>query len=103
MSKDHVLLDKRVTCHDDPSTDQLGFVHTQVIPDWFLKQLRDEKLDSLHTPTGNFDRMACIPVVVADQLLREFKHDINLEPIQKTLSLLRRLGLDVFITSNKAL
>ncbi len=92
--------DKTVTFHDDPMTDQLGFVHTQHIPDDFVAALKRDKMDSARAPTGDFYRVASIPVSVVEDLLLK-GYDVHKEPVRDTIRMLKLFGLDAFITTDK--
>jgi hypothetical protein len=73
---------------------------TQYIPDDFLSQLRNEKIESLHTPAGEFHRVAVIPTHIVDRWASE-GFDIHREPAAEIIKHLRKEQLDGFITSNK--
>ena len=91
----------QTTFHDDPMTDKLGFVKRQIIPQSFLSTLLHEKIDSVATPSGNFHRVASIPVSVVEDLLQNHNFDVMKEDARATLKMLRKLHLDGFITTNK--
>jgi hypothetical protein len=82
------------------NADGIFFRHHQYIPDEFLQQLRDERYDSLHTPSGNFHRVASIPQALVDQWHAE-GFDINTATVPEILARLRKQQFDAFITSNK--
>ncbi|UGA46803.1 hypothetical protein HU230_0012470 [Bradyrhizobium quebecense] len=100
MSQDTVIHDTRVTFHDDPMSDKLGFVHTQHIPDDFVAALKREKMDSARRPAGDFLHMCSIPVSVVEDLKRS-GYDVYREPVRETIRMLKVVGLDAFITSDK--
>ncbi len=91
--------EKLVSFENAPGGD-LVIKNEQYIPDEFISTLRKERADSLHTPAGEFHRVASIPTAVVDKWYRE-GFDIQREPIQATLKRLRQEQLDAFITSNK--
>ncbi len=92
------LIEKSTNVGQSP--DGVFFRHQQEIPDEFLKQLRDEKYDSLHTPAGDFHRVASVPQIVADKWAAE-GFDIFTATVPEILARLRKEELDAFITSNK--
>lgn len=93
------VIEKLVSFHNDPGG-ALVIKNTQEIPDEFLTDLRNERLDSLHTPAGDMHRVCSIPTVLADEWKRQ-GFDIMVEPIPEILKRLRKFHLDGFITSNK--
>lgn len=98
------LHDKLVSFDEDHSDSAEGtklvVTHSQHIPDEHISALKRDKIDSLHTPAGDFYRVASIPVALVEQWMRE-GFDIHKEPITATLARLRKQDLDVFITTNK--
>jgi len=70
----------------------------QYIPDEFMSDLRKEREDSLHTPAGEFHRVARIPEALADKWGMEFMMNA---PVAEILKRLRMEQLDGFIASNK--
>lgn len=95
-----ILIDPKTTLIDDPQEQSLIFKSSQVIPDSYLDSLKAERLDSISTPSGEFHRVASIPVAIADKWARE-GFDIMREPITEILKRLRKEELDAFITTNK--
>ena len=81
-----------------PGGGELIVKRQQYIPDDFLSELRDERADSLHTPAGEFHRVARIPAALADKWGMEFMMNA---PVAEILKRLRQEQLDVFIASNK--
>ena len=84
----------------DVAPEGLVIKHEQYIPDDFISDLRKEREDSLHTPAGEFHRVASIPTAWVDKWKAE-GFDIMVEPINEVLKRLRKEQLDGFITSNK--
>jgi hypothetical protein len=91
--------EKLVSFENAPG-EKLVIKSEQYIPDEFISALRREREDSLHTPAGEFHRVASIPTAWVDKWYRE-GFDITKEPIQETLKRLRKEQIDAFITSNK--
>lgn len=97
--KEHMkLFDKLVSFQDN--ADGVAIREDQIIPDEFLTALRHEREDSLHTPAGEFHRVASIPTAVVDKWLRE-GFDVFKEPVAAIMKRLRQEQLDGFIASNK--
>lgn len=96
------LLDKLVSFDEDHANQSLVVKHEQEIPDDHISALKRDKIDTLHTPTGDFYRVATIPVSIVEQWLRE-GYDIHKEDIRSTLARLRKLDMDAFITTRKAI
>lgn len=94
------VLDKLVSFDEDHANQSLVVKHEQEIPDDHIAALKRDKIDTLHTPTGDFYRVASIPVSIVEQWLRE-GFDIHQESIQATLARLRKHDLDAFIVTNK--
>lgn len=98
------VIDKLVSFEEDYSDSvdgtKLVIKHEQHIPDEYVSALKREKIDTLHTPTGDFYRVATIPVSIVEQWMRE-GFDVAKEPVQATLRRLRKHNFDAFITTNK--
>lgn len=94
------VLDKLVSFDEDHANNSLLIKHEQEIPDEHISNLKRDKIDTLHTPTGDFFRVASVPVSIVEAWMRE-GFDISKEPIQATLARLRKLDMDAFITTNK--
>ena len=82
------------------NVDGVFFRHHQHIPDEFLSELRKERMDSLHTPAGDFHKVASIPAALVDQWAAE-GFDVFRAPLKDILKRLRQEQLDAFVTSNK--
>lgn len=95
-----LIHDKLVDFVETPN-DGLSIIHKQQIPDSFVSTLKSEKMDSVRTPSGDFYRVASIPVSVVEDLLRTYNFDVMKEPAHATLKMLRKLHLDAFITTDK--
>jgi hypothetical protein len=83
----------------DEQFDELVIKHSQVIPDEYIQALRRDKVDTLHTPKGDFYRVATVPTAIVDMWLTE-GFDIHKESIQATLARLRKHDMDAFITGH---
>jgi hypothetical protein len=95
------LIDAEVSFDQDRSTNDLIIKRHQYIPDDFVDALKSDKMDSARRPSGEFLHMCSIPVSVIEDLLEFHNYDAMNEPIRKTISKLKELGLDAFITSDK--
>jgi hypothetical protein len=98
------IIDKLVSFDEDHSDSAAGptlvIKHEQEIPADWLSGLVKERIDSLHTPAGDFHRVASIPIAVLEQWDREgFR--IEEHNIHEILARLRKHSFDKFITSNK--
>ena len=74
----------------------------QNIPDWYLDQLKDERIESKNKPAGNFHRVASIPVGVVEHMQRE-GIDPHKAPMKDVVRWLRNHGYDKLLTSSKSL
>jgi hypothetical protein len=95
------LLNPLISFDEDRVTGELIVQRTQELPDDWLSEIRNEKVDSKNAKTGEFYRVASIPVEVCDELLRRYNFDVMTEPVRETLKMLDRLALDDFITTTK--
>jgi hypothetical protein len=79
---------------------QLVIQRTHDIPDDHISQLKRDKIDTLHTPMGDWYRVASIPISVVQKWDREgFKiEDHNIHEVLKRLN---KESLDAFITTRK--
>ena len=100
------LLDELVTFDEDYSDSFAGtrllINRSQEIPDEHVSALKRDKIDSLHTPTGDFYRVASIPISVIQQWDRE---GFRIEEASAA-EIVRRLNnqhLDAFITTRKSI
>jgi hypothetical protein len=95
------LLDTLISFDNDASTDDLIIKREQHLPDNWLSEIAKEKVDSKRAPTGDFYRVASIPVSVVDDLMVRYGYDVMNSPVRETLKMLDRYALDAFITTNK--
>lgn len=82
------------------NADGLLIEHSQHIPDEFLTECRLERADSLHTPAGEFHRVARLPQAVLEEWIAQGVDVWNLTA-KEVIRLLQRKDLDAFITTNK--
>lgn len=97
------FLDTKITFDEDHSggkQNTLIIGHHQEIPDSFVADLKRDKIDTLHTPEGEFMRVATIPVVIVEKWQRE-GFDIHKAPIKEILQRLQKEEFDAFITTRK--
>lgn len=95
------VLDTLVSFDEDRSTGDLIIQRSQEIPDDWLSEVRKQKVDSANQKAGDFYHVASIPVEVVDELMRRYNFDVMSAPVRETLSMLKRLELDDFITTTK--
>lgn len=86
----------------DENAEGLVIQTSQHIPDSFLRDLKEERFESKHRRAGEYMRVASIPVVVVDKWKRE-GFDFDNAPIKEIVNKLKMEGLDVFLTTDKAL
>lgn len=80
--------------------DGLHIKRQQFIPQSFLDDIREERENSIHTPSGELYRVARIPAAVIDKWDRE-GFDYNRAPVEDILRKLHIDQLDAFITTKK--
>jgi len=97
------VLDTLVSFDQDRVTNDLIITRTQEIPDDFMSALRSQKIDSKHTPTGDFYQVASVPVEVVDELMRRYGFDFMNAPARECLKMLDRYNFDNFITTTKSI
>lgn len=73
----------------------------QFIPDDFVAELKAGKMDSANKISGDMLKVMSIPVSVIEDLKRVYGFDAMEEPVRRTISLLKALGMDAFITTDK--
>lgn len=95
------LLDSLVAFDEDRSSGELIIKRTQELPDWWLSDLRKQKVDSVNQRCGEMLPVASIPIEVCDDLKRMYGFDVMTAPVPETLKMLRRYELDIFILTNK--
>lgn len=103
MTDDVKLFDSEVTFDQDRSTNDLIIKRHQIIPDAYIDDLKSNKMDSRNRRSGDMLLMASIPTSVVEFLKNDpaLQFDVMNEPIRKTIALLKLLGMDAFITSDK--
>ena len=84
------------------SVGDLAIYREQEIPQWWLDQLKDARIESANAPAGDFHRVASIPVAVHERWLRE-GFDCTREPISAAVARLKRQGLDAFMATSKVI
>jgi hypothetical protein len=97
---DKVPIHEKLVSYENAPGGELVIKEQQYVPDEYISTLRKEREDSLHTPAGEFHRVASIPTAWVDKWKRE-GFDIMKEPIVEILKRLRKEEFDAFITSNK--
>jgi hypothetical protein len=93
------LIDKTETFIEDPS-EGLIVKHSQYMPDDFISDLKRDKIDTLHTPAGDFHKVATIPVWLVEQWKRE-GFDIMRESARDTIARLKKHDMDALVTTSK--
>src|SRR5262245_43883626 len=73
---------------------------TQLLPDDYISELKQRKIDTLHTPMGDFLEVCEIPTGIADKWHRQ-GFDVMREPIREIIKRLQQEHLDAFITTSK--
>lgn len=92
--------DKLVDFEEDHGENRLLIKHTQYIPDDYISELKKEKIDADHDRSGEFFKLAEIPVIFIERWMRE-GFDINRASAKEIVKKLRQDQLDAFITTNK--
>jgi hypothetical protein len=101
MSYKLKLLDTVVDFHDPIGNDgQLVIKREQEIPADWVSDLKRDKIDADHQKMGEFVRVAAIPTIFYEELLREGR-DIEQMSLKELVNLLKARGLDAFLTTNK--
>lgn len=95
-----VLLDSSVALQN--SVGDRFLTYDQEIPDDFLKDLRDQRIDSVGRREGDYMAVATVPVAVYALWMRQ-GHDPYRWSAKELLKKLRADGLDAFIQTNKSL
>src|SRR5574337_472326 len=96
------LIDPYVEFLDGDSNTQLVIKHTQEIPDAFLTQLKEARIESDRRPMGDFHRFASIPTAVVEKWKRE-GFDVMKESAKSIIRKLQSEDLGAFITTNKVI
>lgn len=95
------VLDTLVSFDEDRTTNELIIKREQHIPDDWMSDIAKQKIDSKHTPTGDFYQVASVPVEVVDELMRRYGFDFMNAPARECLKMLDRYAFDNFITTTK--
>lgn len=95
------VLDSLVSFDEDRSTGELLIKREQYIPDDWMAEVSKQKIDSKHTPAGDFYQVASVPTEVVDALLRDYGFDFMNAPARECLRMLDRYAFDNFITTTK--
>lgn len=80
--------------------DELYRTQTQEIPDSFIKELQEQKSAGGYTNSGEMLKMASIPVVIAEQMMRE-GIDVYKAPIKDIIKWLKLNDMEHFLTTSK--
>ena len=96
------VIDQHVAFDEDRSTGHVIIKRSQEIPDDFVAALKAGKMDSVNTPSGEMMHTMCIPVSVIDDIKRLYDFDAMEQPQHRTAAMLRKLGMDAFIVTNKS-
>jgi hypothetical protein len=86
---------------DGDTADTLIVKREQVIPQSFMDDLRDRKLNSTNQREGEFMLAMRIPVVIVEELQRRYGFDVLNAPVQETRKMLEKLHFDAFIATRK--
>lgn len=97
------LINPLVSFDEDRTTGDLIIQRSQEIPDDWLSEVRNQKVDSVNQKSGDFYHVATVPVEVVDELLRRYGFDVMTAPVRETLKMLKRLSLDDFVLTNKTI
>lgn len=95
------MYDEEVTFDQDRSTNDLIIKRHQYIPDDFIADLKSGKMDSKNARAGDMMQTMSVPVAVIEAIKRDFGFDMMEEPQRRSMTMLRALGLDAFIVTNK--
>ena len=74
--------------------------NSQHIPDSFLQDLKDQRTAGGYSQSGEMLKMASIPVVVAEQMMKE-GIDVYKAPIKDIIKWLKLNDMDHFLTTDK--
>jgi len=80
--------------------DGLYRTNTQHIPDSFIKELQEQKTAGGYTQSGEMLKMASIPVVIVEQMMRE-GIDVYKAPIKDIIKWLKLTDMEHFLTTSK--
>ncbi len=92
------ILDNQVGVKQD--ADGLYRTLSQEIPDSYISALKNQKDAGGYTDTGEMLKMASIPVVIAEQMLKEGV-DVYKAPIRDIVKWLKNNDMGHFLTTDK--
>lgn len=95
------MFDEEVSFDQDRSTNDLIIQRHQYIPDDFVSDLKAGKMDSLNTRAGELMHTMSVPVSVIEDIKAQYGYDMMVEPQRRSVQMLKALGLDAFIVTNK--
>lgn len=81
---------------------QLIIKREQDIPDNYVSDLKRQKIDPDHKPTGDMLHFARIPTIVIEQMMKDGM-DFNRANVKDICEWLKKKQLDAFIVTNKRL
>lgn len=84
----------------DVSLGDIVVKNQQVIDSEFVAGLRDERMRSTHSRAGEFHRVASIPTLFVNEMMKEGL-DVYKAPIKDIVAWLKKRNLTDFLTSNK--
>lgn len=84
----------------DENQDGLIIQKSQNITQEYLDSLKEHRFESKRRPSGDYLRVASIPVVVIEKWMRE-GFDFYNEPASKIVAKLKADGLDGLLTTDK--
>jgi hypothetical protein len=82
--------------------DDAAVYREQNIPDWYLDQLKDERIESANAPAKDFHRVASIPVALVEKM-QMAGIDPYKAPVADIVKWIKHNGYDKFLTSSKSL
>jgi hypothetical protein len=82
--------------------DSMAVYREQNIPDWYLDQLKDDKIESANAPAGDFHRIASIPVALVEKM-QMAGVDPYKAPVKDIVKWIKNHAFDKFLTSSKSL
>jgi len=80
--------------------DGLYRARTQEIPDSFIQELKDQKTAGGYTQSGEMLKMASIPVVVVEEMLKQGV-DVYKAPVKDIIKWLKSNDMEHFLTTSK--
>lgn len=102
MKTEPQVIDQEVDFDEDHSTGHVIIKRHQYIPDDFIAALKAGKMDSVNKRSGEMMHTMCIPVAVIEDIKRLYDFDAMEQPQHRTAAMLRKLGMDAFIVTNKS-